>query len=106
MLPRRLRMPRELFGELLKASRYVQSPHFTLRFQLGSKETHFGVSVSKKVSKSAVTRNTIRRRVYSALRERSLKYAGLFLIVAKSQAEKQKGEMLIKEIDELFSKVS
>lgn len=98
-------MPRKLFGELLKHSLYAHSPHFLLRFK-HEERAHFGVSVSKKISKSAVVRNTIRRRVYGVLSGLHGGKKGLFLFIAKPGADKQKGENLALEIKELLSKVS
>jgi ribonuclease P protein component len=106
MLPKRSRIPRELFSELLQSSKYAQSPHFTLRFRLGGETGRFGVSVSKKISKSAVTRNTVRRRVYAALYPSIQMFPkGLFLVVAKTGSPNIKGEKLQKEISNLFAPV-
>lgn len=97
-------MPRELFSELLIKSRYSNSPHFSLRYRLNDNyKPKIGVSVSKKVSKSAVVRNTIRRRVYSSI-EPFLENIGngLFLFVAKPGSYKLKGESLSLEIKTLL----
>lgn len=57
------------------------------------------ISISKKISKKAVIRNRIRRRVRPIMREfiPHLKTA-TYLIVAKPGAEKIKGEELKKEL--------
>lgn len=105
MLPKKRRIPRKLFSELLVNSRYVNSPNFSLRFKIGQsiKETRIGVTVSKKVSKSAVVRNTIRRRAYSSISNLVPKVShGLFLFVAKAGAEKLKGENLTNELQKLL----
>ena len=61
------------------------------------------ISVSKKVSKYAVTRNTIKRRVRAIMRNliKSLE-PGTYVIVAKSGAEKIKGKELESELKSLF----
>ena len=108
MLPKNQRVPRKLFSELLLGSSYINSPLFSLRFVSSSpiKETRIGVSVSKKISKSAVVRNTVRRRVYSAASKFFKKFPnGVFLFVAKPGAEKLKGEKLMMELAKLLEKV-
>ena len=107
MLPKGTRLPRELFTELLEKSRYANSLHFTLRYRLSDHCAHkIGVSASKKVSKSAVTRNTIRRRVYSSIQEYiPIMPPGLYLFVAKPKSDVLKGEKLISEIKALLKSV-
>lgn len=97
-------MPRELFKELLEKSRYVNSTYFSLRYRLSHEsEPKIGVSVSKKISKKAVVRNTLRRRVYSSLRPSLAGLPkGLFLFVAKPGAEKLRGQSLQDEIELLL----
>ena len=104
MLPKKSRIPRKLFTELLSGSRFVHSPHFTLRFKLiPNSPSKVGVSVSKKVSKSAVIRNTVRRRVYATtapLLEGIKNH--LFLFVAKPGSQNIKGKELSQEISKLL----
>jgi ribonuclease P protein component len=104
MLPKNKRIPRSLFSEILKSRHFTHSAHFSLRIGVsGEKTARAAVSVSKKVSKSAVVRNSIRRRTYSALAPHLPSLStGLYLVVAKSGAEKLKGEALNKEIGALL----
>lgn len=104
MLPKNKRIPRLLFSEILKSRHFTHSPHFSLRLGLSDEKfARVAVSVSKKVSKSAVVRNAIRRRAYSVLFSQiSSLPAGLYLFVAKAGAEKIKGEALEKEIGVLL----
>ncbi len=107
MLPKKSRIPREIFSELLVNSKYTNSPPLSLRYILGSEFSHarIGVSVSKKVSKSAVVRNTVRRRVYSSIQNFIKELPkGMFLFVAKPGIEKIKGEKLKEEIKRLLEK--
>lgn len=54
----------------MKKGGFLNSPFFTLRFLKNPlKLTHFSVVVSKKVAKTAVLRNKIRRRTYSILKK-------------------------------------
>ncbi len=78
-----------------------------MRFRLSGEAPRFGVSVSKKVSKSAVKRNAIRRRVYSSISKFLEKVpSGLFLFVAKPGSVSLKGEKLNTEIQLLLRDAS
>jgi len=105
MLPKNHRLPREFFFKLLEDSQYVNSPAFSLRFskKLVFNKPRVAVSVSKKISKSAVVRNAMRRRTYTALQPLISQLSPkAFLFVAKSGAEKLKGDKLKKEIEKLL----
>ena len=71
---------------------------FYLRFTPAD-STKVIISISKKVSKKAVTRNTIKRRVRVIMRGlvKNLK-PGIYMIVAKPGAESIKGKELGTEI--------
>jgi ribonuclease P protein component len=105
MLSKKTRIPRTLFSELIRSPKYANSANFSLRFApLTSPTPRIGVSVSKKVSKSAVDRNTVRRRVYSEVRPFLPKLkGGMFLFVAKPSALTLKGVVLSNEIQGLFT---
>ncbi len=69
MLPKRNRISRSLFANVLKNGSFSHSSSFSFRLlisQVGLPK--FSFVVSKKVSKSAVVRNTLRRRGYSIVR--------------------------------------
>jgi len=104
MLPKNKRITRGLFKEIISKKRYFNSEHFTLlSTQAEGGEARFAVSVAKKISKKAVIRNRTRRRVYSAIRNFiSIIKPGLYLIVAKPNADKMKGEKLTEELNQLF----
>jgi ribonuclease P protein component len=105
MLPKRSRIARSAFAPLLQSRQFKHSPHFTLRFSRDEaiKVPKIAVSVSKKVSKSAVTRNGIRRRAYAALAPLFPPLpAGLYLVVAKSGASEARGERLRAELRSLL----
>ena len=105
MIPKKSRIPRELFTELLSGARFVHSEHFTMRFRIVQNgPSRVGVSVSKKISKSAVVRNSVRRRVYDSVYPLLVTLSGcLFLFVAKSGAQNLKGEKLKSEMQALLS---
>ncbi|MEX2014268.1 MAG: ribonuclease P protein component [Parcubacteria group bacterium] len=104
MLPKKSRIPRKLFKPLLGSRQFFNSEHFSLR-TAESGNARLSVSVSKKVSKKAVVRNRVRRRVYSAARELMPSLPSkLFLLAAKSGALKIKGESLKLELADLLKK--
>ncbi|MEX0932420.1 MAG: ribonuclease P protein component [Parcubacteria group bacterium] len=112
MLSKQKRIPRKLFKQIIEQSsgatsrpRFLHSKHFSVRFaDFGGESARIAVSVSKKVSKSAVLRNRTRRRAYSSLRDSlPLLKAGLYLVSAKPGAEKLKGEALKLELEDLLS---
>ena len=76
--------------------------HFYLRVK-SALTTRVIISVSKKISKKAVTRNTIRRRIRPIVREfvSNLKPATYF-IVAQNGVEEIKGKELERELRMLF----
>jgi len=64
MLPRKNRVNRKTFDETLQKSRTFHSAYFSLRVRKDDTLTapRFAVVVSKKVAKTAVARNLIKRR--------------------------------------------
>ncbi len=100
-------MARTLFPLILESRNYSNSPHFSLRYTASPEGlVKIGVTVSKKVSKSAVVRNTVRRRAYSALAPfLSILPTKLYLVIAKPGAEAVRGEILRAELKKLFETV-
>ncbi len=102
MLSSQNRIPRKDFGDILSSRQTSSTKNFLLRFAQ-NKDKRFAVSVSKKVSKSAVARNTLRRRTYAVLRDLLPKLGnGLYLISAKPSAKDLRGDRLKNEITELL----
>ena len=104
MLSKQNRLERKDFVNLLASKRFVNAENFCLRLGAGEKVAKLAVSVSKKVSKLAVDRNTLRRRVYSVVRN-SVKdlEPNSYLFVARPSAKKLKGERLEKEVLSLLN---
>ncbi len=78
--------------------------HFSLRKSSGaiSNRHKIIVSVSKKVSKKAVERNRVKRRVRACMRTLSKKLApGSYLIIAKPNSKDVKGKELENELKAL-----
>ena len=108
MLKKRRRVPRELFTEVFdkhkRELRRLKSEHFSLLFfPTPNKESKAAVSVSKKVSKSAVKRNKVRRRAYSLLGDiLSGVKPGIYFINTHPGSEKLKFDEFKKEFESLF----
>lgn len=103
MLPKQNRLKRKDFAPILESRRFNNSPHFSLRVGVGLDKPVIAVSVSKKVSKLAVDRNRLRRRVYSALSPHINNIKPLsYLFVSKPSAKMLKGEKLSNELSELL----
>jgi ribonuclease P protein component len=106
MLPKKNRLERRDFSKILVSSRFLSTKHLGLRYKTDLIGPKVGASISKKVSKSAVSRNTFRRRVYSAVWPYiNLLPKGLYLISAKSSADNLKSEALKIELEELLKEV-
>jgi ribonuclease P protein component len=105
MFSAKQRLSRPAFTEYFKAGRRFQTPALTLVY---SPTALFGVSavVGKKVSKLAVGRNRIRRRIYAGMRrsfdELSLA-KGVYIVIAKPIAAKYTREALAAELATLLA---
>jgi ribonuclease P protein component len=95
MLKSSNRIKQSEFQSLFKSGRSTQNLLFTLIFGLKTPEiTTNGplctVVVSKNVSKKAVERNKIRRRIYAILKknEKALQNKGFYIFLVKKPAQK------------------
>jgi ribonuclease P protein component len=106
MLPKANRVSRAYFKDILGSRRVYHSPHFVLRVGAATGgRPKVAISVSKKISKSAVTRNAIRRRSYAAVvRHLPTLTPALYLVSAKAGSEKLKGIPLERELVELLKR--
>lgn len=106
MLPKSRRIPRELFRPLLESGKYFNTKHFVMRVAPSS-DIRMAVSVSKKVSKKAVVRNKIRRRVYSVLNKifSDIKPC-LYMFIAKPNSSVIKGGELEDELKTLIRSIN
>lgn len=68
MLPKSQRLTTEQVSAVIKNGKPFHSPFFTLRVVLGQDKGGFAAIMSKKIAKTAVSRNLARRRVYEALK--------------------------------------
>ena len=71
MLPKKQRLSKNSFEKVLKKGKIFSSEHFTLRILFSAEKKDvlpsFAVISPKKIFKTAVARNSARRKVYSAL---------------------------------------
>lgn len=110
MLPRSKRLSVSLFTNVLVNGKIVHSPLFIARIlKIGdslTNESRFSAVVSKKISKIAVERNKLRRRIYSAVRHLGQKVPPSFQIVllAKPPLQKSSVKDITLDLESLFVK--
>ena len=105
MFSAKQRLSRTAFTEYFKTGRRFQTPALTLVY---SPTVPFGVSavVGKKVSKLAVGRNRIRRRLYAGMRrsfDASTVTKGVYIVIAKPLAATYTREALATELTSLLA---
>ncbi len=82
MIPKINRINRENFEKVMKKGGFLNSSLFSLRFLKNpEKITHLSVVVAKKVAKTAVLRNKIRRRGYSVLQKSTKESKNPYFII-------------------------
>ncbi len=86
MLPSSKRLSTPLFKKVMEEGKIFHSPLFLARLLKVEGVNRFSVAVPKKIAKTAVERNKIRRRFYSALRPLDPKISpsvqGVFIVKA------------------------
>lgn len=93
-----------------KSARPIRSGLFTIRVKESSQDNYrLAVVVSKKVSKSAVVRNRIRRRVFELVRKNidgspGLKGQEIIITVFEEKAAAMRSEELAAQLENLFKK--
>ena len=105
MLPKKARVTRPIFSEILKGSRVSSSPFITLRVRLiNGPEQRFSFVVPKSVSKKAVTRNLMKRRGYSVIKKRlaGIRKGVYCVFFLKKGVEKLKYQEFEREIEEVM----
>lgn len=107
MLAKKNRISRSLLkssGAKEAKPKFSSTKNFSLRMLPSpDEEPHVSVSVSKKIAKSAVVRNRIRRRTYSFARDFLPKLKNnLYMISAKANSSEVSAEELRREIGELL----
>ena len=85
MFKKSRRVQKQLFPHILKKGKVYYSKHFTFRIvqKQGNREEKVSFVVSKKVERSAVRRNQLKRRFYHALKENLVvlsSFIGVFFV--------------------------
>ena len=93
---------------LFKNGQAVRSRHITIKYIANSQRKHsrFSVVVSKKVHKSAVGRNRMRRRLYEILRHEIPALSATYdvaLIITNSEVMAMEHTDLARSVTELFT---
>ncbi len=85
MLPKRSRLGRDEFDRVFRMGKRFHAPHFQLIYAPQATLTA-SVVVAKKLTKTAVARNKLRRRVYDILRRyaQDAGMQGAFILIAKA----------------------
>lgn len=105
MLAERQRLSRAELADAMKTGKRVHGTLFSCSLKKVLGDGKASVVVSKKIAKTAVARNRVRRRVYAVLRERALiphsTHCVLFLKLGAMTAER---EVMAKEFERLLKK--
>jgi ribonuclease P protein component len=108
MLPKNMRVHTPLFSSILEKGQIRSTQHFSLRFtQNKAKQSRFSVVVSKKVAKTAVKRNLLKRQISEIIKVLLPNFSKTpisSLIFAKKGSETLPFSSLKAEIQELFKK--
>lgn len=106
MLSSSNRLSTSLFKEIIQKGSIFHGDFFIVRYMNIAGISRFGISVPKKVAKTAVLRNKIRRRVYSIIenmKDRINKNIKVVMIV-KNGGEKASFQALQNDIEKNFVK--
>ena len=107
MLPKKQRVPKDLFPSHTIPKQSVSGPFFSISYTKNEKLSRISCVVSKKVSNSAVVRNSVRRRVYEAMKPLiSPKSVGIIVVYAKKPIGTVKFDLLSQELVSLLAKTS
>lgn len=106
MLPKKERLTREDFNRFFSAGKRTHFPDFQLIYAPYT-TLHVSVVVSKKISKRAVVRNKLRRRVYDLVRRYrdSEGVTGVYIFIIKSDALKKSFGALQTDVTKALQKV-
>jgi len=106
MLPSAKRLSAEKFKVVIEKGAFFHSDFILLRLMKTQEKSRFAVSVPKRVAKTAVLRNKMRRRVYSAVgtMESMIKPGFNVILIMKSGAQKVSLKGLVLDIGKIFVK--
>lgn len=106
MLAKAARLSVAAFDQYFKIGKRFHFTHCTIIYS-PSETLHGSVVVGKKVSKKAVTRNTIRRRVYAQLRTVCAAHGatGVFIIIIKPAYTSLSRKVALADINQHIAEV-
>lgn len=89
MLKKKQRLTTTAFNDSFKKGKRYHCPELQLIHDLSKKEFHGAVVVGKKVYKTAVARNRLRRQIYSFLYNYNKQHflSGTYIVIAKPSAK-------------------
>lgn len=108
MIPKKLRLQRNLINRILHKGQKVDQKYFSYKYAPGKGQTsRFCVIVSLKVSPKAVIRNSLRRKVYEIIRLNTslISSPHNIIIICKKGATELPHEELLKELTKAFKKI-
>ena len=104
MLPKNKRIPRKMFPLLSNGAKKFKNNLFLLRFVPGNgSQSRFCFSVSKKVAKSAVVRNKLRRTGYKLLEKYIPQIKSNILAMFSYRVVPKKQEEIIKNLESILN---
>lgn len=105
MLPKNQRIPKNMFPLLSNGAKVFKNNLFLLRFVLvsGEKNSRFCFSVSKKVAKSAVVRNRLRRAGYRLLKKYINQIKPNVLAIFSFRAAPKDEKEIIKSLENILN---
>lgn len=106
MLPKSKRLSTETFKKIIEKGQSFYGPFLIVRVYKTAEQSHFGISVPKKVSKLATSRNKIKRRIYSIIGKLDIKSGFSVIVIAKTGFEKLTFLQTKDEIEKIFVKSS
>ncbi len=103
MLPKRKRINKALFQEIIKKGNVIHSPFFIFRY-IKQKTAQYAFVAPKSVGKSAVLRGKLRRTGYNCIKTLNLPFcAGIFFY--KKTATNQENAILKADILSILGKI-
>jgi ribonuclease P protein component len=105
MLKKTERVSRATFLALYKGGRKIHSANLTIAIAT-TPTFHGSVVVSKKVSKLAVVRNTIRRRIYAELQTLRIKKPATYIVMVRPSFAALSRKDAQTELRELIGRIS
>lgn len=105
MLPKKKRITKQLFQDIMQNGKVINDPFFLLRYKV-SKIPQYSVVAPKSVAKQAVLRNKLRRQGYYVLNQYPKLPSILGIFFYKKEAKNIDFKDIKKSINTLLGKIS